>query len=33
VALHSDRRVEVLGDRLGGDAADIEQRLAADQRR
>ena len=25
--------MEVLGDRLGGDAADLEQRVAADQRR
>jgi hypothetical protein len=31
MAQHPDRRVEVLGDRLGGDAADLDQRLAADQ--
>ncbi|HWO15904.1 MAG TPA: hypothetical protein VNM89_04240 [Solirubrobacterales bacterium] len=33
MALHADRRVEVLGDRLRRDPADPEQRLAADQRR
>ena len=33
VAQEADRRVEVLGDRLGRDAADREQRVAVDQRR
>ena len=33
VAQQPDRRVEVLGNRLGGDAADLEQGVAVDQRR
>ena len=33
IAQQPDRGVEVLGDRLGGDAADLEQRVAVDQRR